>query len=690
MPTHIAPGVFIEEISNLPPSIAQRPTAVPAFAGYTESASWQGADLRLVPTEINSLQDFRDRYGGGPPPEFGQVEIDDQGVVTGVEFASPYLLYDALQLFFSNGGGRCYIVSVGGYTDPVTAAALIDGLAVLAAEAGPTLLAFPDAVSIGTDRFYDVAVAALRQAGQRRDRLVILDLMADKDGAAMTLDERVADFRRRIGTEHLDFGAAYVPHLTRSGVHAVPYRSVYNRFTHAGRAVSPGDGLFGTDPAVTGAAARAADAIADSDQITAWSFEFGFSAGADAFTRPKRVVRSKIRRFRKRRAAFAEDEASPKAFRRLVAAYRDLFDVGYGLAGFLIDLVAQPDATSPIRSPELRRRARALISDTADQVLRRMNQMTIGASARVGWPAKHDRRYRRFEMRSDQWTAFAADLPALPASDVAELFPERADEPGLDGLARRRAQARNMEISAAELRRLLKRIRQAAAVPVRAAAEIEETSSAKLLAASPILRTALEEIARAPRAIPPSGAIAGIYAHIDQTRGVHTAPANIGITGVGLTEAINDSDQEGLNVDTRTGKSINAIRDFPGRGILVWGARTLAGNSNEWRYVSVRRFAIMLEESIRRATEPFVFEPNDASTWARVRQMTENFLMTQWRSGALQGATPEQAYFVKVGLGETMTQLDVLEGRLIVETGFSVVRPAEFIILRIVHSMLEP
>ena len=531
MPTHTSPGVFIEEVSTLPPSIARFPTSVPAFVGYTESASWQGGDLRLQPTEVSSLQDFHHRFGSGPPPEFEQIEMDGQGAVTRVEFASPFYLYDAIQLFFSNGGGRCFIVSVGGYADPVAAAALTEGLAVLANEAEPTLLAFPDAVSIGTDRFYDVCVAALRQAGQRRDRFVILDLLANKDGAAMTVDESVADFRQRTGTEFLGFGAAYVPHLTRSSVHAVPYRSVYNRFVHAGHAVLPGDGLFGTDPAVIDAAARAADAIADSDQMIAWSFEFCAAVGADGFARPKRIIRSKIRRFRKRLAAFAEGKGSPKAFRRLVAAYRDLFDIGYELARVLIDPAAQPDDRSLIRSPELRRRARALIKGRADHVLRRLNQMTVGASARVGWPEKHDKRYLRFAMRSEQWTAFAANLPALPATDVAELYPEQTSDPGMDEVAQRRAWARNMETSVSEVRRLLKQIRQAAAVLGRAASDLEEASSRALLSASPVLRAALEEIADAPRSIPPSGAIAGIYAHVDQTRGVHTAPANFGIAG---------------------------------------------------------------------------------------------------------------------------------------------------------------
>jgi len=122
---------------------------------------------------------------------------------------------------------------------------------------------------------------------------------------------------------------------------------------------------------------------------------------------------------------------------------------------------------------------------------------------------------------------------------------------------------------------------------------------------------------------------------------------------------------------------------------MVWGARTLAGNDNEWRYISVRRFFNMVEESTKNATERFVFEPNDRNTWIRVKSMIENYLTQQWKAGALMGTTTREAYFVKVGLGETMTELDIWEGRMIVEIGMAVVRPAEFIILRFMHKMLQ-
>jgi len=183
--------------------------------------------------------------------------------------------------------------------------------------------------------------------------------------------------------------------------------------------------------------------------------------------------------------------------------------------------------------------------------------------------------------------------------------------------------------------------------------------------------------------LPPSGTIAGVYATVDATRGVWKAPANVSLTGVtGLTFNINDADQGLLNIDPMTGKSINAIRAFTGQGILVWGARTLDGNSNDFRYVSVRRFLIMVEESVKLAAMQFVFEPNDGNTWVRVRAMIENYLTNLWRQGALAGSKPEQSFYVSVGLGQTMIFDDILNGKMIIEIGLAPVRPAEFIILR--------
>jgi len=200
----------------------------------------------------------------------------------------------------------------------------------------------------------------------------------------------------------------------------------------------------------------------------------------------------------------------------------------------------------------------------------------------------------------------------------------------------------------------------------------------------------LTEIDKIKVKIYPSGAVAGVYARVDSSRGVWKAPANVSIRNViGPNKRITNLEQDDMNIDSTGGKSVNAIRAFTGKGTLIWGARTLAGNDNEWRYVPVRRFFNMVEESIKKSTYWAVFEPNDANTWVKVKSMIENYLILKWKDGALQGAKPEHAFFVKVGLGETMTALDILEGRMNVEIGMAVVRPAEFIILKFSHKMAE-
>jgi phage tail sheath protein FI len=222
------------------------------------------------------------------------------------------------------------------------------------------------------------------------------------------------------------------------------------------------------------------------------------------------------------------------------------------------------------------------------------------------------------------------------------------------------------------------------------AAGLEKEQETLLLQQMPAYKNIVTAINESLTLVPPSGAVAGIYCFVDKTRGVWKAPANVSLSNVAqLTERIDNEDQEDLNVDVNAGKSINAIRFFSGRGIIVWGARTLAGNDNEWRYIPVRRFFNMVEESVKKSTNWAVFEPNDASLWTKLKAMIENYLTLKWRDGALAGAKPDEAFFVHVGLGTTMTQQDILEGRLIVDIGMAVVRPAEFIVLRFMHKMQE-
>lgn len=181
--------------------------------------------------------------------------------------------------------------------------------------------------------------------------------------------------------------------------------------------------------------------------------------------------------------------------------------------------------------------------------------------------------------------------------------------------------------------------------------------------------------------LPPSGSMAGIYARTDNSRGVHKAPANEVVRNcTGLSIKYNEAEQGKLNP-----KGINLIRNIPGQGIRVWGARTCSSDGN-WKYVNVRRLFIFLEESIKANTNWAVFEPNDEMLWSRVEGTIRVFLTTQWRNGALAGSTADEAFYINIGKS-TMTEDDILNGRLICVIGVAPVRPAEFVIFRITQKM---
>jgi phage tail sheath protein FI len=272
---------------------------------------------------------------------------------------------------------------------------------------------------------------------------------------------------------------------------------------------------------------------------------------------------------------------------------------------------------------------------------------------------------------------------ATGIDQTARNYAQDSSGGALSAAATVNAIARDVDPIADDLVAFIDGVRQAAATR-------RDLAEKTLYQQHRIVRNIVDTIAREMARVPPSGAVAGVYAFVDRTRGVWKAPANVSLASViAPTVALDYYDQEDLNVDVNGGKSINAIRTFTGAGVLIWGARTLAGNDNEWRYVSVRRFFNMVEESLKKSTAWAVFEPNDANLWTKVKGMIDNYLIQKWRDGALVGSTPDKAFFTSVGLGATMTAQDILEGRLIIEIGMAVVRPAEFIILRFSHKMQE-
>ena len=204
---------------------------------------------------------------------------------------------------------------------------------------------------------------------------------------------------------------------------------------------------------------------------------------------------------------------------------------------------------------------------------------------------------------------------------------------------------------------------------------------ATLTVISPKLNMIIAEMSEMLNLMPPSSAMAGAYSMVDFTSSVAQSPANISLGSV-ISPAvnINNDNQEDLNLPLN-GKAVNAIRSFQGKGVLVWGARTLDGNSKDYRYVSVRRTMTFLEQSIKFAAEAFVFAPNNATTWSTLRATVSNFLTNQWQSGLLAGQSPDDAFQIEIGLGSTMTPNDILDGILKMTVKVAITRPAEFIVI---------
>lgn len=454
MTTYRTPGVYVEEISAFPPSVAQVATAVPAFIGYTETGSGKVERISTL-LEYEALfgrpkpRTFKvttQSIGEGSLLEMTDISLDD------TDNSTDFIMYYCISHYFQNGGGSCYIISIGDYSATPDKKDFMDGLTKLEKEDEPTLILLTDAVNVLlSNDYYTVCQEVLEQCNKLGDRFAIFDVY-EQEKATDVLRDKV-DNMVGIGNDYLMYGAAYYPNLLTTLTHHYDEAST----------VKVNDG--------------------------------------------------------------SEDKN-------------------------LIEF--------------------------------KSNQTSL---------------YNRIK---------------------SELNKQRI-------------------------------------------------------------------------ILPPSAAVAGVYASVDRDRGVWKAPANVSLSGtIGPILKITNEEQDSLNApNDGSGKSINAIRAFAGKGTLVWGARTLAGDDNEWKYVSVRRLFNTIEESTRKASAFAVFEPNNATTWLKVKAMIESYLYGLWEQGALMGSTPEAAYFVNVGLGKTMTPDDVLNGRMIVEIGVAAVRPAEFIILRFTHKLPE-
>ena len=694
MATYKTPGVYVEEIVKFPPSVAQVETAIPAFIGYTDKATNKvKGDLSGKATRISSMLEYETFFGYAKPETTITVEINDT-LVNGVKESDilvnqpsskePFLMYYSLQMYFANGGGPCYIISVGQYgseaQSPVTAINNADdfktGLGVLRKVDEPTLIVFPDATALSTDNeFYSLYDDALKQCKDLQDRFTIIDTRT-YDATSPT-DANIDNLRNTISSnkDEIKYGAAYYPFLktildynyntedvsiTHYSYDASAYETIKKNLATIEDATNgiPGivKALFEyTTPGVVGG-----DVSGDvSDVLLQMYAATGFDLGGTFNTNDtkktafiaavKALVESMGKLVDLKDNLNAEANAAAKTITEEnptieadIKAALVTFNVDFDGAGKIDEIYAN--------LVELNTKLQNANTDAKLKNL--LNVNTVNFDAEI-------KKLVDYTPLNTQ-TALTA-VPTTLFGDIGT----------------------NLTDLATEIKKVEGKDKNNGALNGRKLSDVEAVDNAAY-------NRILTEIGNLPLELPPSSTMAGIYAKVDSSRGVWKAPANVSVSYViEPTVNVSHEDQQNLNVDVVAGKSINAIRSFVGKGTLVWGARTLAGNDAEWRYVPVRRFFNMAEESIKKATEQFVFEPNDKNTWVRVKAMIDNFLTLQWRAGALAGPTPDKAFYVSVGLGETMTAQDILEGNMIIEIGMAVVRPAEFIILKFSHKMQE-
>jgi hypothetical protein len=625
MADYKTPGVYVEEISTLPPSVGQVPTAVPAFVGYTEKASRNGKSLLNTPKHITSLLDYNEMFGGTSGHGQISVKLNKDNSVDSVNFEKNYYLYDSIRMFFANGGGECYIVSVGNYSEDVSFDALSAGLNTLEKEDHPTILVCPDAMRIEKkEQAYSLQQAMLSQCNKLQDRVAVLDVF---DGnVAREDDDVVLDFRNGIGINHLKYGAAYYPWIETTLSTDFGFEDV-TLLDDSGETVDMADLV--DDPSAIN---NVLSAISDINLLKTFSSN----------------------------PLGSEDKSLKDSFYGLEDGQAGTNDELTHYASTLKQMI---DQILNLPSSELKNelilnelKIKVNPSSALANIIRNLG--VVDSSLGLG-------------------------VVSIDSDYAVYGLTSGALYEGLEDASKHKKGKSALENLFNELVGVLLSIKNDSI-------SIKETLDKVVYDTSALYNNLVNEIQKKSAMLPPSGSIAGVYAQVDANRGVWKAPANVSLSSTSSPWVkIDNQQQEDLNVDVMAGKSINAIRNFTGKGTLVWGARTLAGNDNEWRYISVRRFFNMVEKSVQLSTNWAVFEPNDVTTWVRVKAMIENYLTNLWKAGALAGATPEAAYFVNIGLGSTMSAVDILEGRMNVEIGMAAVRPAEFIILKFSHKLQE-
>ena len=594
------PGVYIIEKNAFPNSVVEAPTAIPAFIGYTERAVNGNDDLTNVPWKISSMTEYIQYFGGGPDLKF-EVDIKDGSLC--IEGKNSYTLYYNMMLFFANGGGACYIVSVGSYKDALKKDSMITGLGKLTLEQEITLVAIPEAVNLSSsEEFKDIQQQMLSHCGNTmKNRFALLDIYP-KANEKTKIEDQVNFFCDNIGSSFLSYGAAYFPWLNTSIV---------------GERDLKGDMFTWTD-----------NAYIHRTQLDAGFAEIVESLFVEEFEIKENVVKNnhtfKLEEVVKGNIYADGDTKETKAI------------------GWIESVIDFKEAGK---------------------------EEVIKKDVKVVWLFSSFT--EEFEIEGSVLkNGHTFKLEEVVEGDIyADSDTEKAKVIGWIESIKDIKEDGNEEV-------IKKNVKVVWLFPNNVD---KQALHQALYNVSSVYKQAIKGVLKNLNLFPPSAAMAGIYTMVDNSRGVWKAPANVTLNYVGSTvEDIDDEQQADLNTPTH-GKAVNVIRLFRGEGVKVWGARTLDGNSLDWRYVNVRRTLLFLEESIKNAARAYVFEPNDAGTWINMKCMIDSFLRSVWKRGGLAGATPEDAFEVHIGLGDTMTAEDILDGIMRITVLVAVTHPAEFI-----------
>lgn len=658
------PVTYISEISAGPYEVNEIESAVPCFIGYTEKAiKLLKDDLLFVPHKITSISEFEKYFGKGPlmgkssydSSDLIRVTLNAKNKAVSVKLKNKYFLYDALRLFYSNGGDKCYIISAGNYSDTVSYGTpskpgLKDALEVLGKIKDATIIYIPDSVLLTEDDHYRLMRDALSQCGNLRDRMLICDLWKGPD-----FNSDTQNFRSKIGNANLEFGAAYAPWLKTSLPANVHFRNIMLTKLD-GSAVLPEN--LTKDPSLKTLISHIRYAIDASNKIR----DNILKVENDTFYSVQEYFEYMFKDYENKIREKTSDED-------LINMLSDIYDLIINLSKRFFDFGNS-------------------INDIAEWKLKSIFKDII--------------RKNRLESEMQKLLYHSNEFYSRPI--ISEFEFNEKIKPYYSLLLINKGDSGKIHSAYLNAGNIKARAELALKAAIDVFHKFNNTVN-ELLAYSEsyetifennlrekynIYESVIQKINNTLSVMPPGGAIAGVYAASDKTRGVHKSPANIVLNSVqGLTEDLNIDSLYNLTIDVNEGKYINTIKKFQGKGILVWGARTLAGSHDEWKYISIRRLCSIIEKSVVNSTAWVILEENDSKLWANLRKMIANYLTQKWQQGVLVANKPSEAFFVKTGLGFTMTQQDIQDGRLIMDLGIAITRPAEFIILRFSWKMQE-